>query len=127
MTHEELENAFCQLPADLQTVYRNLIEAIRGLARESARLQCRTSGKAFMLYAVDPKREKVGRSKLMGLFEVAPHQRRIAKGLANWKSLGLTAELATALKDLKAPCDEHDGEATVSLLTKCLSAVGCGK
>lgn len=127
MTHEELENALCSLPPDIQAVYRGLIGSIRSIAKGSTRLQCRPSTQGLLLCAVDAKREKVGRPKWMMLLEVSPHQRRVAKGMESWGSLGLGGELLSALKKVKAPRDEREGQEIVALLFKCLAAVGCVK
>jgi len=124
MTKEELEDALLELPADIQPVYRGLISALKDFEKASSLLWCRPNSKAFTLYAFDAKREKVGRKKPLGLFEVVPRPRRIAKGLAHWKSLGLESKLLSALRDLKAPSNTREGEEIVSLLAKCLSAVG---
>lgn len=124
MTHEEVEGALCALPPDIQPGYRKIVESLRDIAKGSTRLQCRPSGQGLVLRAVDAKREKVGRAKWMMLLEVAPHQRRVAKGMENWESLGIGSELLSALKKVKAPRDAREGEAIVALLSKCLSAVG---
>lgn len=125
MTHEELEDALLELPADIQQVYRDLIDSIKVLAKGSARLRWRLNSKAFTLYALDAKREKMGRpNKPMGLLEVVPYRRGIARGFVNWKSLGLDSKLLTALRGLKAPNNAREGEEIVVLLSKCLSSVG---
>lgn len=127
MTPGELEEKLCALPPDIQDVYRGLIDSICSIAKGSTRLRYRPSAQGLMLQAIDGKREKVGRPKWMMLIEVAPHQRRVAKGIENWGSLGLGSELLSALKKVKAPCNAREGQEIVALLSKCLSAVGCLK
>lgn len=124
MSDKELDESVALLPTDIQSAYRNIINAVKTFAEGCPRLRCRCSGYAFNLEAIDSRREKVGRIKWLGLFGVFPEQKTLSKGLMNWKSLGLSNDLVISLKMLKAPRKSGAEREIISVLQKCLGAIG---
>lgn len=119
----ELDDALAQLPTGVEIAYRRLLLGLEQLAEGSSRLRCRRSGLAFNLEALDPKRESMGRLKWLGLLGVFPDRQTTSKGLANWKTLGLSDARLAELKQLTPPSDEAAAEKFVSVIRGCLDTV----